>query len=209
MTHAQSHDGKPIGTYTLSVVERRADRTSWNKTTAGTLEKAGNVSIGRHYLIPDAFLPYRNENAPAGVLPGLDTANQAHLHTIANIHSALSYNVTLLDDETLDGCGQAAHLALRPIRDPQRYNVREMWVRRSDFRLCKAIFASRLYKAQGRGSSYPSIDTVTLDANGLIVSYSLFVQIHYVIGTYALTDNGTFSDLSWSNDQPAHLFDSP
>lgn len=207
MTHSQTHQGKLIRGYTLAVVERRADRRSWNKTIDGTMGKLGAVAIGRHYLIPDAFLPYRNDSVPQGALPGLDTGAQASLHTIARIHSALSYKVTLVGDETLQNCGPVAHLSLIPLRDPQRYNVREMWVRRSDFQLCKAVFASRLFKDEGEVRSYPSIDTVELDGNGLIAAYSLFVQMHYLLGTYAVTDNGTFSHISWANDEPAYLFD--
>lgn len=207
MTHSQAHKGKLIRNYTLSVVERRVDRRSWNKTIAGTLGKLGDVSIGRHYLIPDAFLPYRSEDVPEGVLPGLDTGKQGATRVIAHVHSALSYKVGLVGDETLKDCGPVAHLSLTPLREPQRYNVREMWVRRSDFQLCKAIFASRLYKDEGEASSYPSLDTVELDANGLITSYSLFVQMHYLLGTYAVTDDGSFSHISWASDEPAYLFD--
>ena len=207
MSHSQTHQGKSIGGYTLAVVERRIDRRSWNKTTDGTTGKIGTVSIGRHYLIPDAFLPYRNDDVPQGVLPELDTKQQTALHTIADVHSALSYKVTLVGEEILNDCGPVAHLSLIARREPQRYNVREMWVRRSDFRLCKAVFASRLYKDEGEASSYPSIDTVELDVNGLITSYSLFVQVHYLLGTYAVTDEGTFTHIAWASDEPAYLFD--
>jgi len=69
------------------------------------------------------------------------------------------------------------------------------------------VFASRLYKDEDEARSYPSVDTVNLDANGLITSYSLFVQVHYVLGTYAVTDSGTFSSISWASDEPGHLFD--
>lgn len=207
MTHAQTHEGKAIGGYTLAVVERRVDRRSWNKTIDGTIGKLGAVTIGRHYLIPDAFLPYRNENVPQGLLPDLDIGEQAPLHTIAHVQSALSYKVTLVGDERLKDCGAVAHLSLTPLRNPQRYNVRDMWVRRSDFELCRAVFASRLFKDEGEAKSYPSIDTVELDGNGLITSYSLFVQIHYLLGTYAVTDNGTFSHIMWAKEEPAYLFD--
>lgn len=207
MSHSQSHDGKLLDNYTLSVVERRADRTSWNETIAGTIGKAGTVAIGRHYLIPDAFLPYRNESAPQGVLPALDAPLSPEIRTIATTHSAFSYAIAFAGEDRLDGCGDAVHLALRPLHDAERYNVRDMWVRPSDFRLCKAIFASRLFQPAGKGKPYPTMDTVELDENGLISSYSLFVQMHFLIGTYAVTDAGAFSNLAWAQEEPASLFE--
>ncbi len=207
MEYTNTHKGKDVGEATLSVVERRADRRSWNKTMASKLGLWGNpgtVSIGRHYLIPDAFLPYRHERAPSGVLPAFDAPQ---LHTIATVHSALSYAVTLVRDETLDGCGPAAHLALRPLRDPQRYNVREMWVRRFDFRLCKAVFASRLYQDENKRGSLPMIVTAELDGNGMITRFSGFVQEHLLLATYAATTVGTFSDVTWAGEEPPYLFD--
>ena len=207
MTHSPSHGGKPYGTWVQEVVERRADRASWNKITGGNLHKIGEVSIGRHYLIPDAFLPYRNESVPVGVLPGLDANDDITPRTIASVHSKLSYVITLLGDETLENCGVAAHLKLTPRRDPQRYNIRDMWVRPSDFRLCKAVFASLLYQDSTQGHSSKSVDTAELDENGLITSFSLFAQMHLIVATNAFEDDGTFSHVSWAEDKPAYLFD--
>lgn len=206
MADLQTREGRTLATFTRSIVERRSDRESWNEYTGGTLHKVGYLENGRHYLIPDAFLPYRNESAPAGVLPTFDTPDPATPRTIATVHSAISYDVTLVGEESLDDCGPVAHLKLRPRHSPDRYNVREMWVRRSDLRLCKAVFASRLFQEQGHGTPYPTIDTVTLDKNGLIASWSSFIQIHLLIATYAVVDTGTFTGVAWKTQEPQALF---
>ena len=209
MDDTQTHRGSTIAAFTRSVVERRTDRGSWNREIAGEapgMGGVGAVSIGRHYLIPDAFIPYRSESAPQGVLPTFDTPEPSQPNTIATVHSSPSYVVTLVGEEAVGDCGLVAHLKLSPKRDPSRYNVREMWVRRSDMRLCKATFESRTFQKEG-GSSYPAIDTVVLDKDGLIASWSSFIQVHYVIGTYGVVDTGTFTNVIWSNDQPQYLFD--
>lgn len=208
MTHLYTRKGIQLGADTISVIERRPGRRSWNEVTDVTVQSpfgaVGAVSIGRHFLIPDAFLPYRNESAPQGVLPVLD---EPKLLTIATVHSSLSYAINLVGDENLENCGPAIHLSLRPLRNSERFNIRDIWVRGSDYRLCKAAFTSRLYQDEGTGKSFPTINTVELDQNGLITSYSLFLQIHMIVGSYAETHVGVFSDISWSDDQPSYLFD--
>ncbi len=207
MDQTGSRRGRVLGTLTEDVVERRADRRSWNRVTAGTMFSLRDVKIGRHYLIPDAFLPYRNESAPQGVLPTFDTPDPQGIKTIATVRSAISYDVSLVANESLEGCGDVAHLRLRPLHDPQRYNVREMWVRRTDNRLCKATFASRLYQDDGQGTPYPTIDTASLDERGLITSWHSFVQLHFLIGTFAAVSDGTFSNVAWAQQEPDYLFE--
>jgi hypothetical protein len=207
MDQANARRGRVIDTLTEDVVQRRADRHSWNLTTAGTMYPLQSVKIGRHYLIPDAFLPYRAESAPPGVLPGLDIPDPNGLKTIATVRSEISYAVTLIANENLEQCGDVAHLKLRPLRDPQRYNVRELWVRLTDNRLCKATFASRLFQEEGDATPYPTIDTAVLDDRGLITSWHSFVQFHFLIATVAGTNDGTFANVKWTKQEPAYLFD--
>lgn len=207
MDQANSHKGRITGTLTENVVQRRADRRSWNLTLGGTMYPPQTVKIGRHYLIPDAFLPYRSESAPSGVLPAFDTPDPTALKTIATVRNTISYEVTLVANERLDGCGEAAHLKLRPLHDPERYNVREMWVRLTDNRLCKGTFSSRLYQEQGEGMAYPTIDTAVLDDRGLVVSWHSFVQYHFIVATYAGNNDGSFSNVKWTQQEPQYLFD--
>ena len=207
MDQANSRRGRIIDTLTQNVVQRRADRHSWNIAIAGTLYPLQTVRIGRHYLIPDAFLPFRAETAPSGVLPAFDTPDPTPLKTIATVRNAISYDVTLVGNEGLEGCGEVAHLHLRPLREPERYNVREMWVRLSDNRLCKATFSSRLYQEQGEATAYPTIDTAVLDDRGLITSWHSFIQFHFIIATYASNNDGTFANVKWTQREPDYLFD--
>ena len=53
------HQVKPGMSFTYEVRERREDRASWNLVTQVDhwRKRIGEVDVGRHYLIPDAFLP--------------------------------------------------------------------------------------------------------------------------------------------------------
>lgn len=207
MDQTASRRGRVLDTLTQDVVQRRADRRSWNLSIAGSLYPLQTVRIGKHYLIPDAFLPYRSESAPSGVLPTFDTPDPTTLKTIATVRNTTSYEVTLVANESLDQCGNVAHLRLRPLRDPEKYNVREMWVRLTDNRLCKATFSSRLYQEQGEGTPTPTLDTAVLDDRGLITSFHSFVQFHLIVLTVAGVIDGTFANVKWTQQEPAYLFD--
>ena len=194
------HQGKPGMSFTYEVRERRDDRASWNLVTQVDhwRKRIGQVDIGRHYLIPDAFLPVAGltvRRQASGILPDLGRE--------AGATPILHYDVRLIDLAQLDGCGYAAHLGLDPIGDAETYNVREMWVRASDGALCRAIYRSYLFEPQGAGSRERLIVDARLNDLGLIASW----QSRYTVGRNTFSLDGTFSDVAWSAERPAYYFD--
>ncbi len=139
-----NQDGAVVLALDEDVHERRSDRSFFNLITAAVPRaNAGRVLIGRHYIIPDAFLPFAS-TAPVGMLPNLDEEGSSP-DVIATVHSLSNYRIVLDEVVSLQGCGEAFHLSLTPLRDPDRYNVRDLWIRTDDYMLCKAIYNSHLY----------------------------------------------------------------
>lgn len=189
-----------------SVHERRSDRVSFNFVTAGIPKiNVDKVSIGRHYLIPDAFLPLSAtaEDEPDGMLPRFDPTPTV----IATVHTPSNYAISFDGWSTLVGCGNVAHLRLRPLHNPERYNIRELWIRPADYMLCKAMYRSHLYNDDPRHPRTSTVVTATLDANGLIESWTSsntdIVWAHSLL-TYS---NGEFFNFSWSESEPDFYFD--
>jgi hypothetical protein len=203
MTQSSAHDGKILFTQSQVVIERRADRRSWNRYVAGDPSLQGSIEIGRHYLIPDAFLPYVASDVPRGALPGLDTS----LKTIAAVHSSISYRVRFVDLETLPSCGETAKIELSPLHDPDVYNVRSLWVRPSDFRVCRATFESRLFQEQSQRTPPSMLEDVVLDERGMITDAVSDNNVLTSNGTYEILSVVKFTDIAWSASAPEYLFD--
>lgn len=215
-------DGILANAMDQSVRERRRDRASWNLMLAADDSHPswnGEVWIGQHYIIPDAFLPVsvirRQSRAPTpfasneprgatGNLPGLDTAGA--FPEISTTMASPNYVVTLIGWTQLDSCGQVAHLGLKPIRDPERYNVSELWVRTSDYMLCKAAYNSHLYRDQSErwppGSAFV---TATLDNRGLVTRFD--TQNVITMANVSTTTHGEFLDVVWADAEPDYYFD--
>jgi len=201
------HQVKPGMSLTEEVRERREDRASWNLITQvdrWPRKRVGEVDIGRHYLIPDAFLPLVTPTVrrqASGVLP--DLGRDAGVATTAASAQPLHYDVRLIGLEQLDGCGYAAHLGLDPIGDAETYNVREIWVRAGDGTLCRAIYRSYLFELQGASAKIRTIVDARVNDLGLITSW----RSRYTLGRSTLPLDGTFSAVAWSAEQPAYYFD--
>lgn len=199
------HQGRPGMSLTYEVRERRDDRASWNLVTQvdrWPRKRIGQVDLGRHYLIPDAFLPLPTvtvRRQASGILPDLGRDAGPAAGTAPVLH----YDVRLIAMEQLDGCGTAAHLGLDPIGDAETYNVREVWVRASDGALCRAIYRSYLFEPQGESANVRLIVDARVNDLGLITSW----RSHYTIGRNTFPLDGTFSDVVWSPSQPDYYFD--
>jgi len=195
------HEVKPGMSFTYEVRERRADRASWNLVTQVDRwrKHVGLVDIGRHFLVPDAFLPLYGpavRRQATGVLP--DLGRDAGAAT-----TVLHYDVRLIGLERLDGCGEAAHLGLDPIGDAETYNVREVWVRTGDGALCRAIYRSYLFEPVGDVSRIPTIVDARLDDLGLITTW----RSRYAVDRRTFPLDGSFSAVIWSAGQPDYYFD--
>jgi len=62
------------------------------------------------------------------------------LGTIATVQAVdKAYDVTLVGSEIIDG-RDSYHLQLRPLRDPDRYPLRDLWVERSGFEVVRLTY---------------------------------------------------------------------
>jgi len=195
-----------------TIRERRRDRSSWNLVTASVPSNRGwqgDVMIGRHYLVPDAFLPGTTAASAesTGLLPGLDS--DTALPVIATVHSTASpsYAITLVDQTNVANCGNVAHLSLSPLRDPERYNLRELWIRTSDYMLCKAVYNSHLYGDDPRRPHTSMVITATLNDDGLITSWVSNDSSLDFGGLYRTNEIGEFFNVVWSDAEPDYFFD--
>jgi len=209
---------RDTSTLTEEIRQRLSDHVSWTRvieTHRWGHWTVGEVEIGRHYLVPNAFLASpRGATEPAsGQLPTFGSGD-GDLKTIASVTAvSRDYSVRLLDLEQLPGCGLTAHLALTPIGDPERYNIREMWVRTSDFMLCRAIYRSHLFEVTGDHLQDVLVVDAVLGEDGTIASWhSIYTFGATPFGMTSLGDgvtevDGTFSRLEWSDDLPSYYFD--
>jgi hypothetical protein len=215
-------DGRIVLSIDESVRERRRDRASWNLVTARSAGprawSIGDVTIGQHYLVPDAFLPLlisrvQTKCCPAEaneMMPGFAKPEDQSLQTNATVPAVASpiYAVIFLGWADLADCGKVAHLGLRSLHDPERYNVRELWVRTSDDVLCKAIYNSHLYRDQRyRDPPGSMVITATLDDRGLITSWRSTTTMNALGGPFRTLDYGEFFSVSWSNQEANYFFD--
>ena len=213
-------DGSAGFALTEIVIERRADRTSWNTVTGGDSLPLNHVLIGRHYLVPDAFLRAGpNDTGPvattaetgAGALPQLDDVEQAPspLKIIATVSNKTSrrYSVTGNREEDVPKCGNAVHVYLHPTGDPEFNNVRELWIRASDAMLCKARYNSKLFEVRHTQTANTLDVIATLNEDGLVTSYHSIGHVFLPAPGYTSTGDGTFTNFVWKTIEPDYLFD--
>lgn len=186
------------------IIERRADRGFHNVMLYG----GNGLAIGRHYLTPDEFIPDVDPTVLDGADPMLDTpppaagapitGANANLRTIATVSTTTSYALTYDGDVSINNnfCGEAAHIKLVPKRDSAVFNVRELWIRRSDYALCAAIFNSFSFSGEGHT---PSVDAVWLDERGFIINW----RCEFQTGTF---DQGSFKNITWLETVPGHMY---
>jgi hypothetical protein len=74
---------------------------------------------------------------------------------------------------SLESAGDALHLRLRPLRDPRRNRVRELWLDATTFEIRKAVVVDRLFILGG--PTYEELDTITM---GWSAGYPVITHIH-------------------------------
>jgi hypothetical protein len=213
-----SPDDSARSTLVEIVIERRADRTSWNAVEGGNSLPVNGVLIGRHFLIPDMFLragpigPTVEEGA--GALPQLDDVatpppNAEPLKTIATVGTRPShrYNIAVGDQQNIPNCGTVTHLILRPTGDPEFDNVRELWIRTSDAVMCKVRYTSKLFEVRHTSIANSLDVTATLNEDGLVTSWTSSGHVYMPVPGYSTVGDGTFTSYLWKDAEPEYLFD--
>lgn len=191
------------------VIERRADHTSWNAVQGGDSFPLNHVLIGQHYLVPDMFLHSGDISAGSvGAIPQLDQIDDATLKVITTVHALAKphYDVTQMGEQKLD-CGDAIHLTLHPKGDAERYNVRELWIRPSDYVICQARYNSKNFVVR-RDDIANTLDvTATLNDDGLVTSWKLTGHVFMPLPGFDTKGTGTFSKFLWTQNEPGYFFD--
>lgn len=97
--------------------------------------------IGQSYFAPDTWLVHH----PAATQQTSSASNFApdlsDLKTIANVVTVAkpAYDIRLAGIDSLTHGGAAYHLTLRPLSDPHRHNLRDLWVNTTTSNIIRAI----------------------------------------------------------------------
>ncbi len=131
--------------------------------------------IGESEFAPDTWLiAHRQTTQP----PGGTNMNPdlSDLKTIATVISVArpSYNITLVGVDSLTQGGTAYHLSLRPVSDPKKHNLRELWINTASDNIMRAIIEGD-YRPTYRDVAS---DTFVLEDFGLVGPY--WLVIHHV-----------------------------
>ena len=131
--------------------------------------------IGESYFAPDVWLMYKRPAPQEPNSPNM-RPDLSDLKVIANVISIAkpSYDIRLAGIDSLIGGGTAYHLTLRPLSDPRKHNLRELWVNTTNSDIMRAIIEGD-YRP-----SYRDIlqDTFVLEDFGRIGNY--WLMIHHV-----------------------------
>lgn len=202
------------------VIERRSDHTSFNAVEGGDSFPLHHVLIGRHYLIPDMLLRENTTVAtPApdavGALPELDRLDQDTLKVLVTVHAVPKpqYALSIAGDSShesyvmIDGCGETVHVLLKPKGDTDRYNVRELWIRPTDFAICQVRFNSKDFSVRKIADAAQLDVTARINDDGLAISWKVRSHSYLPAPGFTSIGTGTFSRFLWTDSEPAYLFD--
>jgi len=117
-------------------------------------------------------------------------------------YGELEYHVTAVNTE-----GDLLHLSLRPIRDPDRNRLREIYVDKTTYELKKLIATDKLFIEPGT-EVHPQLFTITM---GSLDGRPVIIAIHGVT-TDAYSGDGreiqyTFKDIRFPSSLPDWYFD--
>ncbi len=131
-------------------------------------------TIGESYFAPDIWLINRKSQAPAIPNQPNMAPDLSDLRTIASVVSVAqpSYDIHLVGIDSLTGGASAYHLTLRPLSEPHKHNLRELWINTSNDLIMRAIIEGD-YRP-----SYSLIlqDTFVLEEFGNVSGYWLVIH---------------------------------
>lgn len=163
--------------------------------------------IGESYFAPDTWLVRHPVPAVAGatnMAPDL-----SDLKVIANVVSVAkpSYDIRFVGIEALTHGGSAYHISLRPLSDPRKHNLRELWVNTSNDYIVRAIIEGD-YRP-----TYSSIarDTFVMEDFGTVGPYWLVIHHVWTYGDpfsgQSIQYNATSLTMQFPAQLPDWLFD--
>lgn len=102
----------------------------------------GRVIIGQSYFAPDVWLMRHPIERKAQGTQTDFAPDLSDFKTIASVVSVAkpSYDIKLAGTDTItNGGGSAYHLVLKPLSDPWKHNLRELWVNTANFNIMRAV----------------------------------------------------------------------
>ncbi len=168
LDRTETVDGAPApdDTYRLRIWYRSADRAAMSrrltgKTATGPLQflhVAFNQATDPGPPTTDVFEPVPPRG---GVLPTPEP--RADLRTIQTVKVAGELDYRVVSAEI---AGDAYHLTLEPLRDPDRNRLRQLWVDAQSYEVRRAIATDRLYFYGDSNGWVPDMFDMTLQLQG-------------------------------------------
>lgn len=100
------------------------------------------VIIGPSYFAPDMWLLHKSPERTAQPNRPDFAPDLSDLKTIAAVVSVAkpSYQIAFAGTSSItNGGGTAYHLVLKPLSDPRKHNLRELWVNTANFNIMRAV----------------------------------------------------------------------
>lgn len=97
--------------------------------------------IGSSYFAPDMWLVHKPPERSAQQTNTNFSPDLSDLRTIAAVVTVAkpAYDITLAGTDPLTKGGRAYHLVLKPLSDPWKHNLRELWINTATFDIMRAV----------------------------------------------------------------------
>lgn len=164
------------------------------------------AAMGHQFVGPFAWslLGSRRSQGASPMSPDLESG----LRVIATVAAVAKppYSITIAGIETVDG-HEAYHLKLRPESDPQRHNLRDLWVDRETFDLREAHYVGS-YTPDNIEPSSPSDISVYFEPVGQywIAMRDVWTFREFDKGIYNLSD-AKITSIAFLRSLPDWIFD--
>jgi len=173
-------------------VEETADRT-------GRLSVSGDRRTFPSFvrIHPDLFLGHVTGSLNARALTiqsEADSGQQLKTIGVVTVQNQV-YDVSNAGSEDLPSCRSAVHLVLKPLYDPLRYNLRDVWVNPTTSRICRAVAVWR--DPVEFAVQVPTVFSVTLDvdSSGFVSHWETTGVAKFIGMPYSMTQDWTYSNI--------------
>ncbi len=164
-----------------------------------------NAWIGKEFVGPDAWL-IRPKPLPTANPAEPDVGRGLGVIDTISVTASPIYAITLAGVERL-GVHTTYHLVFRPLSDPQRHNLRDLWIDTKTYDLWKAHYTST-YVADG-GSSPSDVTTIFAPVAGYwMATETTWTYVPpLAFGKAALVLDATTRLMVFPKELPGWLFD--
>jgi hypothetical protein len=132
---------------------------------------------------------------------GVDIDPAEKLPTIAVVTARpVRYAVSLLDEAQTPGCTQAYHLGLVPISNPDRNNLRDLWVDTATFQVCKARASWQAGQVDGR--VFPITFTLYFNSRGFVTDWAAEGAVRNLFSKASYIASGFYQNVKQLDASP-------